>query len=99
MKTRRVKCKVSPATKPCCQQMECDCGDWRGYMKEEVVCNVCGTPLTFYDLQTDLGIQATPGYGSEYDGEAISLSMCCDCFDRLVRSCAISPIKNQWPEF
>ena len=34
------------------------------------------------------------GYGSIHDGDNVDLQLCCDCFDRLVSECNVSPIEE-----
>lgn len=57
-------------------------------------CNCCGRPLSEWDMQENFHIHTSVGYGSKYDGEEIDLRMCCECFDYLVDSCAVSPVKE-----
>lgn len=54
---------------------------------------MCGAELDFWDLQAEFNInnERIP-YGSVHDGEAIHMHFCCECFDKLVDSCAVSPI-------
>ena len=40
----------------------------------------------------DFIIHTLVGYGSKHDGERILLRFCCDCFDKIVDECKISPI-------
>lgn len=59
-------------------------------------CNRCGRPLDFWDLQEDFSIHKYElGYGTKHDGDSVDLQLCCDCFDKLVEECAISPIKER----
>lgn len=55
-------------------------------------CNFCGTKLTTWDLQEDYTIHTTCGYGSSHDGDTVRLQLCCDCFDKIVDHCEISPV-------
>ena len=59
------------------------------------ICHYCGHELNEFDLQEEFVIQTIPGYGSNYDMEEISLRLCCDCFDKLVEECAISPVVTE----
>lgn len=58
------------------------------------VCNGCGKPLDEWDMQEDFHIHTTVGYGSEHDMEEVDLRLCCNCFDKLVDSCTVSPVKG-----
>lgn len=62
-------------------------------MKEtsQKVCNLCGKPVEVWD-QSGFNFHGRMGYGSRYDGDLISLVLCCECTDKLVESCLISPI-------
>lgn len=57
------------------------------------VCNGCGKELDFWDEQQDFSIHKQIGYGSFYDGDYIDLQVCCDCMDRIIEKCAVSPIE------
>lgn len=61
-------------------------------MPETKCCNLCGKPLDEWDLQEDFTIHTTVGYGSKYDLSKVHLQFCCDCFDKIVDSCKISPV-------
>ena len=61
-------------------------------MQTCVRCNLCGKQLDELDLREDFTIHTTAGYGSKYDMSRIDLRLCCDCFDRLVDECALSPV-------
>lgn len=61
-------------------------------MSKELTCNVCGKKFDFWDTQENYNIFTHCGYGSKYDGEIVDLDICCDCFDRLVEGCVISPV-------
>lgn len=63
-------------------------------MHETKVCNRCGKELDFWDIQEDFTIHRHVGYGSGYDGEVINLRLCCECFDRLVNECKVSPVEE-----
>lgn len=64
-------------------------------MPEKKVCSRCGGELDFYDLQQDFSIHKKIGYGSIYDGCSVDLQLCCECFDRMVETCAVSPISEE----
>jgi hypothetical protein len=61
-------------------------------LPETKCCNLCGKPLDEWDLQEDFTIHTTVGYGSKYDLSKVHLQLCCDCFDKIVDSCKISPV-------
>lgn len=55
-------------------------------------CNVCGKEMDIFDAQEKLTIHNHMGYGSKHDGEEIRIDFCCECFDKIVDACKISPI-------
>lgn len=56
-------------------------------------CNVCGGILDECDLYCDFRInKESIGYGSEFDGDAVDMRLCCDCFDAMIEACAVWPI-------
>lgn len=58
-------------------------------------CNKCGRELDHWDLQENLRIHNPKlGYGSENDGDGVDLRLCCKCFDELVKSCVINPLRQ-----
>lgn len=61
----------------------------------KIKCNCCGKELDLFDLQQDFTIHRKVEYGSVYDGTLIEIRLCCDCFDKLVMGCAVSPIVNK----
>lgn len=62
-------------------------------------CNICGSKMDFWDIQEDFTIHTTAGYGSKYDEEEIELHICCDCMDRIIEQCKITPIASQAAEY
>lgn len=58
-------------------------------------CNICGRKMDFWDIQEDNTIHKTAGYGSKYDEEEIELHICCDCMDKIIDGCAISPVASR----
>lgn len=58
-------------------------------------CNICGSKMDFWDIQEDNTIHNKLGYGSKYDGEEIEIHFCCECVDKLIDRCAISPLMSQ----
>lgn len=64
-------------------------------MNEQLICNICGKPLDVYDANQRFVLHTKVGYGSRYDGETVSLHLCCECFDNLVDNCTISPVCDE----
>ena len=62
-------------------------------------CNICGSKMDCWDVQEDYTIHTRAGYGSKYDEEDIELHICCDCMDKIIDSCAISPIVSQYGNY
>lgn len=62
-------------------------------------CNICGNKMDFWDIQEDYTIHTTAGYGSKYDEEEIELHICCDCMDKLIDRCTISPIASEAADY
>lgn len=58
----------------------------------ECICNLCGAPLNLFDMQENIYIHKTIGYGSKHDGERIDIHFCCDCFDKIIDACKVTPI-------
>ena len=58
-------------------------------------CHHCGKALDEWDLGENFKIHTEVGYGSKYDLSVIDLRLCCDCFDRLVDECVLSPIVKE----
>lgn len=56
------------------------------------VCHLCGKKLDLFDRQQKFTIHKRVRYGSSYDGETVCLNLCCDCFDKLVAECRVSPL-------
>lgn len=62
----------------------------------KAVCNLCGSELSFWDLQEDFLIHKNQlGYGTVHDGDSVSLRLCCSCFEKLVASCVVNPIQER----
>lgn len=65
--------------------------------KHRKKCNCCGHILDCWDRNCKFELRTLAGYGSVYDGSTIRLRLCCDCFDKLVGHCKVSPIvKSIW---
>ena len=47
-----------------------------------------------WDEQEGFSIRTRCGYGTKYDGDEIELDLCCDCMEKLIDECKISPVKN-----
>lgn len=62
-------------------------------------CNICGSKMDFWDIQGDYTIHTTAGYGSKYDEEEIELHICCDCMDKIIDQCKITPIARLAAEY
>ena len=61
-------------------------------MEEKRFCNKCGKELDEWDVQEDFSIFRHLGYGTRHDGETLLLQMCCECMDKLIDECEVSPI-------
>lgn len=57
-------------------------------------CNRCGKTLDFWDVQEDYSLHRHLGYGTKYDGSNLDLQLCCDCMDKLIEECDISPVSD-----
>ena len=55
--------------------------------------------MDFWDIQEDYSIHTTIGYGSKYDEERVELDFCCECMDKLIDKCVISPLVSMRPEY
>ena len=63
-------------------------------MQDGKICNRCGRELDFWDVQEDFTIDRHIGYGSVHDGDIVNLHLCCDCFDKIVDECKVSPVEE-----
>ena len=59
----------------------------------KTVCNLCGKEFDEWDIQEDLGLHYTAGYGSKFDGDTIDCDLCCSCFDKLLNEYLIPKCK------
>ena len=57
-----------------------------------IVCNMCGKQFDEFDKNMGVSISTRLGYGSSFDGSLIDMDLCCDCVDKLIDNCEISPI-------
>lgn len=48
------------------------------------MCNICGKEFDEFDWQNSFGVHQAVMYGSQFDGFAINLDLCCECFDKLM---------------
>ena len=55
--------------------------------------------MDFWDIQEDNTIHKTAGYGSKYDEEEIELHICCDCMDKIIDQCKITPIVSRAEDY
>lgn len=65
-------------------------------MNTERKCNICGKDMDFWDRQQRFDMNVDVGYGSIHDGESVELHICCDCFDKLLDRCVVSPVVKEW---
>ena len=57
------------------------------------ICNMCGKDFGVPDIQNGFGIFTDKiGYGSKYDGDQLSLDLCCECTDKIIDMCKVNPI-------
>lgn len=61
-------------------------------MAKSTTCNVCGKTFDLWDELGDFGCKTELGYGSKYDGMKLELDICCECMDKLIDNCKISPL-------
>lgn len=65
-----------------------------------LICNMCGKELDLWDEQENFSVvNYNIGFGSKYDGCELRLDLCCDCMDKIIDQCKISPVKEKVPEF
>lgn len=63
-------------------------------MSLETTCNMCGKKFDIWDIQECFQINRSLGYGTKYDGDSLNLNLCCECMERLIDMCTISPINE-----
>lgn len=66
--------------------------------KRPTYCNKCGRKLDVVDQNAGLKFVLYPGYGSKYDLCAVTVELCCGCFDKFIDSCKINPAKGYLDE-
>lgn len=63
-------------------------------MAKEITCNKCGKKFDIWDTQEGFSINKRMGYGTKYDGEYLELDLCCNCMEKLIDECIISPVSD-----
>lgn len=63
-------------------------------MAKETTCNMCGKKFDFLDEQENFSIYRAVGYGSKFDMCSLHLDLCCECMDKIIEQCAISPVAD-----
>jgi hypothetical protein len=56
------------------------------------VCNICGKPFDIFDKENGFVVRTRVGYGSIHDGDELNFGLCCECMDKLIAKCKVSPI-------
>ncbi len=54
-------------------------------------CNICGEEFDVFDSHENFSINKYLGYGTKYDGDYLNLNICCDCMNKIIEDCKISP--------
>ena len=62
---------------------------------ESLICNACGKTLDIFDIQNDFSLHRHIQYGSVHDGEVLNVRFCCDCMDKIISVCRISPVTEE----
>ena len=62
-------------------------------MAKVTKCNMCGKVFDNYDEFMGFSIHRILGYGSKYDGDTLELDLCCECVDKLIEMCTVSPLR------
>lgn len=57
-------------------------------------CSKCGKEFDEFDMLAEFNISTRIGYGSVHDGEFLDLHLCCECMDKLIADCAVSPVSE-----
>ena len=63
-------------------------------LETSAFCSLCGKELDDWDIHNDVHIHKRLGYGSIHDGAMLDLRLCCDCLDKLIYMCRVSPIMD-----
>lgn len=61
---------------------------------KKIICNKCGKEFDCWDEQEGFSIHSYCGYGTKYDGDKLDLDLCCDCMEKLIDECVVSPINT-----
>lgn len=60
----------------------------------EKFCHCCGKEYDLTDYTGGVTVSRDLGYGSKYDGEYLSMNICCSCMEKLIDGCKIVPFKR-----
>ena len=60
------------------------------------ICNLCGKEFNEFDEKSNLGMYASPGYGSKYDSQMMRFDFCIECFDAIADACKVPPIDKDF---
>jgi len=57
--------------------------------------------MDVYDIQEKFSFHTRLGYGSRYDEDYLDIDLCCECMDKIIDECLISPITECgfWDEY
>lgn len=61
---------------------------------KKIICNKCGKEFDIWDEQENFSIYRQCGYGTKHDGDKLELDLCCDCMEKLIEECEVSPINT-----
>lgn len=59
-----------------------------------IKCNMCGKDFDLFDMQEHFSINRILGFGTKHDGCKLEMDICCECMDKLIESCKISPVRE-----
>lgn len=62
--------------------------------QDKRTCNLCGKELDIWDKQEDFSLHRHLGYGTKYDESYLDIQICCDCMEKLIDDCVVSPISD-----
>ncbi|MBP5462722.1 MAG: hypothetical protein J6Y20_11470 [Lachnospiraceae bacterium] len=62
-------------------------------MPKKILCNKCGREFDIWDEQESFSIYKRLGYGTKFDGDNLKLNICCDCMEKLIDECVITPVE------
>jgi len=66
--------------------------DYETLVNDGIKCNMCGKDFEVWDAQEDFSIHKQFGYGTIYDGDHLNLHLCCECIEKVIDMCKISPV-------